>query len=159
MIQLSMQRWLKKARQGQTFESKSMQTKLPKKKKAPKKEIQKEFNKMIAHANSCAKCYQTFKVMQCSHIHSIGAYPNLRFDPMNALPMCGRHHNFWWHLEPTESWDWFKKNFPGRYEYLLKAKNKHIEWTDEKLYEVRKNIKERNLKALLIAPELLLDKD
>jgi hypothetical protein len=128
-----------------------------KSKKLSTKAIQKEFNHLIASGKPCAKCNQIFPVMQCSHVHSIGAYPNLRFDPMNALSMCGRHHNFWWHLEPTESWDWFKEKYPGRYQYLLIAKNKHVGWTQDKLLEVRRKVKERDLKGLLIMPELLLD--
>lgn len=115
-----------------------------------KKAVQKEFNHMIASGKPCAKCHQTFPVMQCSHVKSIGASPNLRFDPMNALPMCGHCHMFWWHLEPAESWDWFKGTFPGRYEYLIKAQNIRVDWTVDKLLEIRKNIKEVNLKALLI---------
>ena len=114
---------------------------------------------MIASGQSCVKCGQKFQVMQCSHIHSIGAYPNLRFDPMNAFPMCGFCHPRFWHEEPGEAWPWFIKTFPGRYKYLLKAKNKHVGWTADKLKEVRKLIREKNLKKLLIAPELLVDKD
>ena len=117
-----------------------------------KKKIQIEFNRMIAQGKPCAKSHQIFTVMQCSHVHSIGSYPNLRFDPMNTLPMCGRHHMFWWHLEVSEAWDWFKQNFSGRYEYLLKAKNIHNDWTIDKLLEIRKNIKNRDLKALMILP-------
>jgi hypothetical protein len=130
---------------------------MPRWNKAPKKTIQEEFNHLIAFNKPCAFCHRTYEVMQCSHIHSVGAYPNIRFDPMNALPMCGRHHRFFWHDEPGDAWEWFKKNFEGRYQYLLVAKNKYIKWTDDKLLEVRKNIKEGNLKALLIAPELILD--
>lgn len=124
-------------------------------KKLSIKVVQKEFNHLIAYQKPCAKCHQVFPVMQCSHVHSIGAYPNLRFDPMNTLPMCGRDHNFWWHLEPAQSWDWFKQTFPGRYEYLLVAKNKYIVWTQDKLIETRKKIKDLDLKGLLIAPELV----
>ena len=79
------------------------------------KRLQIEFNAMIARGQPCAKCGQTFPVMQCSHVHSTGSYPNLRFDVMNVLPMCGHHHNFWWHLEPSESWDWFKKEYVERH--------------------------------------------
>jgi len=62
---------------------------------------------------------------------------------------------FWWHMEPAESWEWFKKTYSGRYLYLLTAKNKFIKWTDEALLEVRRKIKEADLKGLIIAPELL----
>lgn len=120
-----------------------------------KKRIQTEFNKFVASGKPCAKCGKTFPVMQCSHIHSIGAYPSLRFDIMNVLPMCGRCHRFWWHDEPGEAWPWFIKNHKGRYEYLLKAKNKQIKWTEEKLTEIREAIKNKEIKKLLVAPELL----
>jgi hypothetical protein len=123
-----------------------------------KRAVQAEFNHMIASGKPCAYCHQTFPVMQCSHIHSIGAYPSLRFDPMNALPMCGRHHRFFWHDEPGDAWEWFRANYPGRYEYLLKAKNKHITWTEEALLEVREKVKNKDIKGLLVMPELVLDK-
>ncbi len=125
------------------------------KKKLSTKVVQKEFNHLIASGKECSKCSQSFPVMQCSHIHSVGAYPALRFDPMNTLPMCGHCHMFWWHLEPAESWEWFKNKYPGRYQYLLQAKNKYIKWTQEKLLEVREKVKIKDLKGLLIAPELL----
>ena len=128
------------------------------KKGALTRAIQIEFNHMIASGQPCAVCHKTFPVMQCSHIKSIGAHCNLRFDPMNVLPMCGHCHNFWYHQEPTESGNWFELTYPGRYEYLLKAQNKKVGWTIDKLQEVRKKIKEKDLKGLLIAPELLLDR-
>jgi len=118
-----------------------------------KKQVQKEFNKMIASGKPCVRCGQTFPVMHCSHIHSIGAYPNLRFDIMNVFPMDARCHTFWWHDEPGEAWPWFVKTFPGRYQYLLEAKNKHVQWTFEKLEEIRKAIKNKDAKKLLILPE------
>jgi hypothetical protein len=119
------------------------------------KKIQDEFNAMMARGKPCAKCGNIYPVMQCSHIWSIGSYPNLRFDPMNVLPMCGRHHNYWWHLEPAESIEWFTNTYPGRYDYLIEAKNKLVHRTLDDLQEVRDKIKERNLRGLLIAPELL----
>jgi hypothetical protein len=125
------------------------------KKKPPIKTIQAEFNHMIASGEPCAKCGQVFPVMQCSHIRSTKKQPNLRFDPMNVLPMCGYHHNFWWHLEPSESWEWFTNKYPGRLEYILKAQNKLVKWTPDRLLEVREKIRNRDLQGLLIAPELL----
>lgn len=124
-------------------------------KRVPKKTIQKEFNHLVASGRRCAKCKQSYELMHCSHVHSIGAYPNLRFDLMNTLPLCARCHKFWWHDEVGDAWEWFKTTYPGRNAYLEQAKKKYVKWTDEKLLEVRKNVKERNLKALLIAPELV----
>ena len=120
-----------------------------------KKTIQIEFNKMMVSGKPCAKCGEKYERMECSHNKSIGAYPNLRYDPMNVLPMDSRHHIWWWHDEPTESGNWFKEKYPGRYMYLLEAKNKYTKWTMDKLLEVRKHIKDKNLRALVIAPELL----
>ena len=122
---------------------------------ALKKKIQIEFNHLITSGNPCAKCGQIFPVMQCSHIKSIGSAPNLRFDPMNALPMCGYHHMFWWHLEPSESWYWFCRTYPGRLAYIEKAQNKQVDWNISLLLEIRQKIADRDLKGLLIAPELL----
>jgi hypothetical protein len=130
-------------------------TKSNKPKKLRIKTVQNEFNHLIASGKPCTKCGQLFPVMQCSHNHSVGAYPNLRFDPMNVLPLCGHCHPFWWHLEPAKSWDWFKNKYPGRYAYLEVAKNKYIKWTQDKLLEVREKIKNEDLKGLLISPELL----
>jgi hypothetical protein len=138
-----------------------MKTKLPKIKKvkigALKKKIQIEFNHLIASGKPCAKCGQTFPVMQASHCRSIGAAPNLRFDPMNVLPMCGHCHPYWWHLEPSESWSWFEQKYPGRVIYIEKAQNKQVDWSIPMLLEIRQKVKDGDLRGLLIAPELLLD--
>ncbi len=130
---------------------------MPRKKKIGplKRAVQREFNKMIASGQPCVKCGGLFKVMQCSHLYSIGSYPNLRFDVINVVSMCGRCHNFWYHLEPMESRDWVVKKYPGRYQYLLKAKNKLVQHRIPDLEEIRKFVKDKNMKKLLIAPELL----
>jgi hypothetical protein len=123
--------------------------------KAPKKTIQTEFNRMIAHGKPCSHCGNTYEVTQCSHVHSIGAYPNLRFDPMNVLPMCRRCHKFWWHEEPGDAWEWFKSKYPGRYAYLEVAKNKYVGWDNDKLLEVREKVRNNDIRGLIVAPELL----
>jgi hypothetical protein len=58
-------------------------------------------------------------------------------------------------LEPSESWEWFTNKYPGRLEYILKAQNKLVKWTPDRLLEVREKIRNRDLQGLLIAPELL----
>ena len=137
-----------------------MQVPKPKKKKVIKigvlkRAIQVEFNHWMASGKPCAVCGNVYPVMQCSHLHSIGAYPNLRFDPMNVLPMCGKHHFFFWHDDPIDAWSWLNQKFPGRYAYLEKAKNKDIFWSVDMLLEIRQKIRNQDIKGLIIAPELL----
>lgn len=74
---------------------------------------------------------------------------------MNALPLCGRHHRFYWHDDPGEAWPWFVEKYPGRHAYLLEAKNRTVKYTIEDLKVVRKYIKDKNLRKLIIAPDLL----
>jgi hypothetical protein len=31
---------------------------------------------------------------------------------------------YWWHKEPLQATDWFKKTFPKRHAYVMKHKNK-----------------------------------
>ena len=119
------------------------------------KAVQKEFNKMVASDKPCAMCGKRYEVMHCSHIHSIGAYPNLRFDIMNVLPKCARCHKWVWHDDPGTAWPWFIRNHPGRHKYLLEAKNKVNKWTMDDVLEIRKYVRNKDLRKLLIAPELL----
>ena len=67
------------------------------------KTVQEEFNAMVTASQRCSRCFKLYERMECSHVLSIGAYPALRFDIFNVLPMCSRHHIWWWHDEPTES--------------------------------------------------------
>lgn len=113
------------------------------------KDIQKEFNSMVTEDQPCTKCGKRFEKMQCSHVWSIGTSPGLRFDIMNVKPLCGHCHNFWWHLEPMESKDWFVNIFPERWKYLEFAKTRFKKWTTEELHKIRQAIKDKNFKELI----------
>jgi len=113
------------------------------------KTIQKEFNSLVASKGVCEKCDRGYTVMQCSHVWSIGSYSNLRFDILNTMCMCGRCHNFWWHLEPMESREWFAKKFPERDIYLKEVRNIVKPWTVEELQKIREAVKNKDLKALV----------
>lgn len=113
------------------------------------KETQKKFNSLVASKGVCEKDGKSFEVMQCSHVWSIGAYPNLRFDILNALCMDGGCHNWWWHLEPMESRDWFTKKYPERDKYLRAVKEIVKPWSVDEVKEIRKAIKEKNLSGLI----------
>lgn len=122
----------------------------PKSLRTFKKTVQAEFNKMVTDGKPCSKCGKSFYKMDCSHIYSIGAYPNLRFDIMNVLPMCSNCHIWWWHDNPTEAGEWFKKNYGDRYTYLEIAKNIPRNYTIEDLQEVREYIKNKQTDKLCL---------
>jgi len=107
------------------------------------------FNKLVAKDQACAKCGQRFEVMQCSHVYSVGHAPGLRYDILNVLPMCGHCHNYWWHLEPVEAFRWFESKYPERLAYLDFAKNVVRPWTAHELHQIKKCVREKNLKALV----------
>jgi len=113
------------------------------------KEIQKEFNKMITENQVCAVCGKRFEKMQCSHIWSIGSAQSIRFDILNVLPMCGHCHNFWWHLEPMQSHDWFVARYPERATYLEFARHQNKAWTAEELHAIRRAIREKDFQSLI----------
>lgn len=113
------------------------------------KETQTEFNALITERKVCAKCGNSYDKMHCSHIKSVGAHPNLRFDILNVLPMDGRCHQFDWHDNPTEATLWFQKKYPERWAYLEFAKNQIKPWGVDEVKKIRKAVKERDLHALV----------
>ena len=76
---------------------------------------------------------------QCSHVHSVGAYSNLQFDPMNALCLCYRHHIHWWHKETGEAWEWFKKPFPNWQWCIAVVKFHEDQWNFHSIIIPRKH--------------------
>jgi len=71
----------------------------------------------------CLKCGKT-TALQCSHILSVGAYPNMQFDLENAITLCAYDHLRFWHSSPLDASRWFEAHFPGRYDKLrLKAQS------------------------------------
>lgn len=76
--------------------------------------------------------------IQCAHIKGVGAYPNLQFDPANAVALCYTHHIFWAHKEPFDFTHWFEKKYPERAKYLEEKKNEPFKPTREELVELIK---------------------
>lgn len=74
---------------------------------------------------------------------------SLRWDIMNHLSLCYKHHFFFAHRNPFEFVLWFEKKFPERYNYLRFARTQSKKWTPEEMRETLKNIKNSNLKALV----------
>lgn len=38
----------------------------------------------------------------------------------NIKSLCWGCHAYWWHLNPIEAYEWFKKKYPSRYKKLKK---------------------------------------
>jgi hypothetical protein len=77
-----------------------------------------------------------------SHVIPVSAGNLLRFDPLNIKCLCYHCHRNFWHLNPTESGDWFKNKFPERWLYL-KRTSYIMKITPEYLAETTVKLKEQ----------------
>lgn len=79
----------------------------------------------IRDKNTCQHCGRLVagSNRQASHVHPVSGGSPLRWDPLNMKVLCHHCHLNWWHKNPIESAEWFKKTFPDRYEYI--QANKH----------------------------------
>lgn len=69
----------------------------------------------------CVRCHNQNNGAQWAHV--IGRrHLATRWLVENALTLCGGCH-FWWHSMPMISMDWFRKNWPERYETVLAVFN------------------------------------
>jgi len=74
---------------------------------------------------TCQRCGKPVSGTDChvSHVVPVSAGIRFAFDPRNCKVLCFHDHINWWHKNPTESGDWFKKKFPKRWAYLQVRKN------------------------------------
>lgn len=113
-----------------------------------------EFSNLIRDKGRCERCLTPIKGLECSHVISRNNQ-TLRWDIFNALCLCWECHR-WWHEEPSESWEWFKRKYPGRAGYLQKAKRIKSYRTQEDYKEILEAIREQKLDKLVIPIELFL---
>ena len=103
------------------------------------------FNRLIRERDKVCQVGNKFGgcggVLQCSHIHSVGAYKNLQFHPTNAAALCFRHHLFWWHKNPAESGMWIREFLGAKWEDLELLKRTYTlkDKTPDDLYRLWKN--------------------
>lgn len=74
--------------------------------------------------HTCVKCGKSGKQMHWSHVIPRSAGNRLRWDELNSKCLCAYCHRRWWHANPLEAEEWFKKNYPERYEYIKREKIK-----------------------------------
>jgi 5-methylcytosine-specific restriction endonuclease McrA len=105
-----------------------------KKKKGPaskrtqsRRRIILELDKLIRAAvferdgNKCVRC-GAMQYLTPSHVYPKGTFGNLRYELDNLKTLCVPCHR-WWHMNPVEASDWWKKNWPERYEKLCLARH------------------------------------
>lgn len=80
----------------------------------------------------CQKCGKTVSGMNAhgSHIYNEGTYRSMSADVDNILTFCYYCHIYWWHKNPIEASEWFKKKFPELYKVLRKRSQtiKTVNW-------------------------------
>ena len=106
---------------------------------------------LLRDKNICQKCgkHVDKSGAHCSHVIPRSAGNYLRWNPMNLKLLCFHDHINWWHKNPLEAAEWFKKKFPHRLAYLEKRRHKIIKYSIgdlEYLFESLKNdVKSGNL--------------
>lgn len=73
----------------------------------------------IRDLDTCQKCWKKWPWLHCSHVISDWKDTRLSVDTWNMKLLCYADHMFWWHRNPLEATEWFKEEFPERYEYLI----------------------------------------
>lgn len=76
--------------------------------------------------------------LECSHYHTVGSSPSLRFYPPNAYAQCQKHH--WNHHNKKESSEVYHKYLMHCHMYYLlkmeSMRNCYIKYTDELKAEI-----------------------
>ena len=105
------------------------------------KKLDTVFSKYIRARGRCEKCGKT------ERLHTAHIIPrtnkNLRWDPFNALCLCGGCHIYWQHKNPLEFTEWFKTKYATRYEYLMVNKNQLYKSTAQDLKELYEYYKKK----------------
>ncbi len=65
----------------------------------------------------CRVCGKTDD-LQAAHIKSKGRYGRIRFEELNVITLCRRHHIYWQHKDGEEFKEWLEKQQPGIYQQL-----------------------------------------
>ena len=103
---------------------------LPKKRKK-KSPLQKLHDRCWAMARKViylrdhGQCQHCYKRVEGANAHTSHVLPKsvgggVRYDLLNLKLLCYHCHINWWHKSPAESGEWFRTNFPERWQYIEK---------------------------------------
>jgi len=112
------------------------------------KECDEAYSELIREKGFCEWCGNRAGMLQCSHVIP-RTNKTLRWDIFNGLSLCYFCHIRVWHSDPLKAMRWFSEKYPERYSYLMENRNKIIKRIPEDYQILLKNLKERNLKALV----------
>lgn len=119
-------------------------------KKTDRKKMQEKLEKLVRHYvcerdnYTCQKCSRQVHGCNChaSHVIPVSRDKRLAYEPLNLKVLCFHDHINWWHKNPLESGEWFRKTFPDRWAYIqdrLKANaglgTIHLDWFEARIEE------------------------
>jgi 5-methylcytosine-specific restriction endonuclease McrA len=81
----------------------------------------------------CQRCGRSQGALHCSHVYPEGKYHGMSAMVSNMKLLCFNCHFYWWHKNPIEANEWFKKTFPDRFKKLRLIAQKTIktDWAKE----------------------------
>jgi hypothetical protein len=100
----------------------------PVRKRSKKRHYVEECDKLVREAvferdgHRCVRCGTTSGLTP-SHVYPKNRYQNMRWLEINILCLCVACHLYWWHLNPVESSEWFRKTFEARFRQLQMLKD------------------------------------
>lgn len=112
-----------------------------------KKEIE-DLAKLRAKERDGYICQKCGKKVEGSNAHGSHVIPvshgdALRFDLLNIKCLCYHCHINWWHKNPLEAAEWFKKTFPERSQYLEQHSEDVVKRTREDLELIKLTLWEK----------------
>lgn len=108
--------------------------------------------KLVAKAKACVKlrdkyiCQHTRQEVQgsnchASHVLNVGTHKKMELDPTNMKVLSSYSHLHWWHKDVLHATQWFKNEFPERYDYLMRMSKIDFKITTVQMAELHANTK------------------
>ena len=108
-----------------------------------KKKLDIDFKKFIRMRDGrCLHCGST-ENLQASHTVPVSHGNRFRYDERNVITLCYHCHLNWWHKNPIDAAQWYKKTFPENDAYLKAGMHERIKYIIPDLQEMRSNYKQK----------------
>lgn len=92
-------------------------------------------------------CQYSGKKVSGSNSHTSHIIPKskslfLRWDLINLLVMSQYYHLHWWHENPVMAGEWFKEEYPARFQYLKENEHKQVRWRMADLRKIQAELEQ-----------------